>query len=84
MNPNHEGPRVPRFEEFLPQVPGVYGFEFLGRLDGLYEIDVEGSLRRDVCEALNRWIRNRTRFPIPVLYRTRELRRPNGKAMPAD
>ena len=75
---------MPGFEEFLPQVTGVYGFEFLGRHDCLYEVDVEGSLRRDVRLALNRWIYTHTRLPVNVLYQICELRRPNGTAMPAD
>ena len=84
MNPDREELRVPPFEEFLLQVTGVYGFEFTGRSDGRYEVDVEGSLRQDVRLALNRWIDTHTRLPVNVLYQLRELRKPNGTARPAD
>ena len=65
-------------------MPGVYGFEVTGRRDFLYEVDVEGSLRREVRSILNLWIYRHTRFPVNALYQIRELRKPNGTVMPAD
>lgn len=84
MTPDHAVPRVRIFEDFVAELPGIYGFEFLGDTDCLYALDVEGSLRREVRLTLNRWVYTHTRFPVNALYRIRELRKPNGTAMPAD